>query len=86
MAGATAGAFVRRAGSEAFLPFTTAFGVRSPSKFADVRLAEGDLVMLESAGGAGYGPPRAREPALVEADVREGLVSAEAAARVYGKG
>ena len=75
--GATAGAFVRRAGSDAFVPFTTAFAVRSPSKFADVRLAEGDLIMLESAGGAGYGPPDERDPALREADLREGLVSDE---------
>ncbi len=84
-AGATAGAFVRRAGGDAFVPFTTAFGVRSPSKFADVQLAEGDLVMLESAGGAGYGPPAERDPALVEADLREGFVSAEAADRLYGR-
>ena len=39
--------------------------------------------MLNSAGGGGYGDPRQRPPELVEADVRQGFVSPEAAARFY---
>ena len=35
-------------------------------------------------GGGGFGDPRQRDPALVAADVRDGLVSAEAARRDYG--
>ncbi|UYN95554.1 MAG: hydantoinase B/oxoprolinase family protein [Enhydrobacter sp.] len=36
-----------------------------------------------SPGGGGYGDPRSRDPALVQRDVRDGIVSAAAAARVY---
>jgi N-methylhydantoinase B len=39
--------------------------------------------MIESAGGAGYGPPQEREPELVLRDVSEGYVSEEAARRDY---
>ncbi|MBI3977626.1 MAG: hydantoinase B/oxoprolinase family protein [Chloroflexi bacterium] len=39
---------------------------------------------LETAGGGGYGRPVERDPVRVLADVRNGFVSAEAAAREYG--
>jgi N-methylhydantoinase B len=39
---------------------------------------------VQLAGGAGFGDPRARPAALVEQDVAEGIVSADAAAREYG--
>jgi 5-oxoprolinase (ATP-hydrolysing)/N-methylhydantoinase A len=42
------------------------------------------IVEVTLAGGAGFGDPRARLAALVAQDVAEGLVSPEAAARVYG--
>ncbi len=42
------------------------------------------VVTLELPGGGGYGPPRARDPAALRADLREGYVSAEAAERLYG--
>ncbi len=48
------------------------------------RLAPGDLVVMDAAGGGGYGDPRSRERALLERDLREGKVSPEAAARDYG--
>jgi N-methylhydantoinase B len=38
---------------------------------------------METAGGGGYGDPRQREPARLEADVNDGKVSA-AAAKLYG--
>jgi N-methylhydantoinase B/oxoprolinase/acetone carboxylase alpha subunit len=41
-------------------------------------------VGFETAAGGGYGPPKAREPASVQADVRDGLVSLEQAAAIYG--
>ena len=44
----------------------------------------GDTLVLDMPGGGGYGPAFAREPALVAADIRDGLVSAEAALRDYG--
>jgi N-methylhydantoinase B len=39
---------------------------------------------VETAGGGGYGDPFARDPALVLADVLDGLVSEEQARREYG--
>ena len=44
----------------------------SPSKFAAVILRAGDRVVIESAGGGGYGDPHQREPELVLADAAEG--------------
>ena len=44
----------------------------------------GHRLVMETPGGGGLGDPRRRDPAMVERDVRNGYVSAEAAARVYG--
>ena len=49
------------------------------------RLLPADTVVtLEMPGGGGFGPPMERVPARVLADVRNGLVSAEAARDDYG--
>jgi N-methylhydantoinase B len=44
----------------------------------------GERLRLELPGGGGLGDPRERDPEKVRADVRNGLVSAEAAEKVYG--
>ncbi|NDV00558.1 hydantoinase B/oxoprolinase family protein [Pseudoroseicyclus tamaricis] len=44
----------------------------------------GDIVTVLTPGGGGHGDPLARDPADVEADVRLGYVSAEAARADYG--
>lgn len=49
-----------------------------------VWFAPGSRVHLDPPGGGGYGPPLAREPERVLADVVSGYVSIEAAAREYG--
>lgn len=54
-----------------------------PSKCV-TRLEAGDRVVVQLAGGAGYGPPAERGAARVEADVRNGKVSPAAARDVYG--
>jgi len=46
-------------------------------------LKAGDVIRFERSGGAGYGPPQERAPDAVRDDVRDGYVSAEAAASVY---
>ena len=81
--GGLSGVWLRRAGERELLTFPQAFGVVSPSKFADVVVHDGDRIRIDSAGGAGYGDPAERDVELVLADVREGFVSAEAAAREY---
>ena len=47
-------------------------------------LKPGDRLVVETAGGGGYGDPRKRDPELVKADVANGKVSRKAAATVYG--
>ncbi|MEM7223765.1 MAG: hydantoinase B/oxoprolinase family protein [Pseudomonadota bacterium] len=44
----------------------------------------GERLVLEMPGGGGYGDPKSREPERVLADVKNGLVSPEAAKRDYG--
>jgi N-methylhydantoinase B len=46
-------------------------------------IPDGDRLILELPGGAGMGDPCARDPSLVAQDVRDGLVSAENARRLY---
>jgi N-methylhydantoinase B len=57
---------------------------RLPTRYADYPLQEGDIFRLDTPGGGGYGDPLSRPAEHVLADVREGYVSAEAAARDYG--
>ena len=44
----------------------------------------GRRVMLAFPGGAGYGDPADRDPALVRRDLARGYISAECAMRDYG--
>jgi N-methylhydantoinase B len=53
-------------------------------KKTGIVLEEGDVMSFRTAGGGGYGPPAEREVERVAADVIEGYVSMEAAARDYG--
>jgi N-methylhydantoinase B len=48
------------------------------------RLAPGDVVVMDAAGGGGYGDPRERDRAMVVEDVMQGYVTVEGAARDYG--
>ena len=46
-------------------------------------LNPGDIVVVETGGGGGYGPPSARAPDLVRRDLQRGYISATAASRDY---
>jgi N-methylhydantoinase B len=66
--------------------YQTDDGEKTPamvSKVADVRIAKGQHVRLETPGGGGFGDPRTRDVARVGRDVRLGYVSREAARRDY---
>jgi N-methylhydantoinase B len=39
-----------------------------------VTLRQGDLVLIETSGGGGFGPPAERDAAAREADRREGYL------------
>ena len=54
------------------------------SKTPYLPLDQGTLVWLQSAGGGGYGDPKARERSLIERDLRDGYISVERARELYG--
>ena len=45
----------------------------------------GDRFLLQSAGGGGYGDPKARDPQALARDFEEGRVTGEAAAEITGE-
>ena len=47
-------------------------------------VAHGRRVVMAFPGGAGYGDPKQRDPALVKRDLARGYISAETAAKDYG--
>jgi N-methylhydantoinase B len=55
-----------------------------PGKVSAFPVEEGDVLLMESSGGGGFGEALAREPALVVADVAEGYVTPVAAETIYG--
>jgi len=48
------------------------------------QLKPGDVVVMDAAGGGGYGDSLDRDPELVESDVSDGYVSIESARKEYG--
>ena len=67
--------------------YDTQDGPASPplvTKIADIHIARGQRVRLESPGGGGYGDPKKRDRAAVRRDVANGYVSPEAARETYG--
>jgi N-methylhydantoinase B len=55
-----------------------------PGKVSGFPLEPGDVVIMESSGGGGFGDPLDRDPALVAADLAEGYVTPAVAEAVYG--
>ncbi|MGH7042168.1 MAG: hypothetical protein ACREFY_08555, partial [Acetobacteraceae bacterium] len=45
---------------------------------------QGALVVMEAPGSGGYGPPAARDPALLAQDIADGYVTESAARQAYG--
>ncbi len=74
--GAPVASYAARDGS--LTPFPT------PGKVGGHAMSAGDAVVLQSAGGGGYGDPLERDPARVLDDVLEGYVSPDAARAMYG--
>jgi N-methylhydantoinase B len=76
LSGAPVGAWIDRDGSIE--------GFATPGKIAGHALQEGDVVLVRSAGGGGYGDPLDREPERVAADLSDGYISPAAARNLYG--
>ncbi len=58
--------------------------ISTPGKASGIRLRKDDVVVMESAGGGGYGDPLERDPERVLRDIRFGYVSIEMALERYG--
>jgi N-methylhydantoinase B len=56
----------------------------TPGKVGGFPMEEGDIIVLQAAGGGGYGDPLERPIDEVAADIREGYVTAAHARAVYG--
>ena len=76
-------------GGGAGLPFRVTIDPGGPNERVlsglcdDEPIAAGEIVRIETTGGGGWGDPLDRDPALVELDVLQGKVSAEAAEHDY---
>ncbi len=57
---------------------------RFPGKVTRFPLERGDVVVMESSGGGGYGDPLERDPKEIEKDFGEGFISEEKAKARYG--
>jgi N-methylhydantoinase B len=55
-----------------------------PGGKVDTRLAKGDVYIMSSGGGGGFGDPRGRDLEALRRDVRQGYVSLESAWQDYG--
>jgi N-methylhydantoinase B len=55
-----------------------------PGKVSAFPVEEGDVLLMESSGGGGFGDALERDPALVLADLAEGYVTPVAAETIYG--
>src|SRR5205807_210833 len=84
---AAAGAHGGKSGGMARSAIYRADGTREviPSKIVTM-LRKSDRVVVETAGGGGFGDPSARDPAHVAADIANGKVSRAAARELYGSG
>jgi N-methylhydantoinase B len=57
----------------------------SPTSAPDFQFKPGDLVRLQTPGGAGHGDPAQRAEAEIKADLADGYVTAEAVRRNHGR-
>jgi N-methylhydantoinase B len=55
-----------------------------PGGKLDTKLAKGDVYIMSSGGGGGFGDPKKRDRKALERDVRQGYVSVESARDDYG--
>ena len=70
---------IKRAGDSEFRTFSEALGTMSPTKFDNVQMKNGDVLLLEAPGGGEYGRPLERESVRVLVDVIDRNVSPDGA-------
>ncbi|MBI4489991.1 MAG: hydantoinase B/oxoprolinase family protein [Deltaproteobacteria bacterium] len=64
--------------------FNALDGVLEPKSSEETYLKKGDVFERVACGGGGFGDPLERDPEMVLADVRNGLVSMRCAEEIYG--
>ena len=74
--GATVDSYILRDGKRMDFP--------TPGKVGGFPMQTGDRLILQSAGGGGYGDPLSRETDRVMADLRSGFISDTLARKIYG--
>jgi N-methylhydantoinase B/oxoprolinase/acetone carboxylase alpha subunit len=77
--GTPGGIYVRQNGTQEYRTFSDVFGTISPTKFINIILRRGDLILILSPGGGGYGAPGERAAQALQDDLADGFVSAEGA-------
>ena len=77
--GTPGGIYVRQNGTQEYRTFSDVFGTISPTKFINIILRRGDLILILSPGGGGYGAPGERTAQALQDDLADGFVSAEGA-------
>jgi N-methylhydantoinase B len=82
--GASGSTLVHRRDDDKFRTVRELFGTASNTKFTNIVLGSGDMVLIRSAGGGGYGDPHERTHDLIADDVDEGFVLPATAKELYG--
>ncbi|TPM93758.1 hydantoinase B/oxoprolinase family protein [Mesorhizobium sp. B2-1-3A] len=76
--------FIQKNGSQEWQTVSQAYNKVSTSKFANIRVLDGDRIKITVPGGGGYGDPSARSREQVKEDLLEGFISEKIAREVYG--
>jgi N-methylhydantoinase B len=70
-------------GSKYYKKLRDGESVTLPSKFQGITLIPGERIVIETAGGGGWGDPNDRNPEDVKRDVVEGFITLERAREAY---
>jgi len=74
-----------RDGSTNYVEVLRKDGTRSRGSFAtNIELNKDDVIRIVTGSGGGFGPPEKRDPEAIRQDIRNGYLTAERAADVYG--
>jgi N-methylhydantoinase B/oxoprolinase/acetone carboxylase alpha subunit len=82
--GSNAAMFIKRKGCRGWKTVQEEFATVSKGKFSDLKIREGDEIMIRTPGGGGYGNPRERDSGLIQRDLEEGFISKKSAKVDYG--
>ncbi len=82
--GSNTALYIRRKGSDEWKTVQEEFGTVSKGKFSDLKVRQGDQILMRTPGGGGYGNPKERDRELVKRDLENGFVTEKSARENYG--